>query len=199
RGRAASLDPRFTAGRRTRSRSSRSEGWPGAARTSARAGPGPAAGRRRRRAPGRRGGLLAPARPEIRAREARPRPLRPEDRGCPPSAGRGRSPSPEDDLRVGQVLVEPDPCDALERLDIAPAGAGDDVLGELWAGVGLVPAERFAVVANELLVERGLRPSRLVLVGGPEPRRVGRERLVGENEYTALVEPELEFRVRDDD
>src|SRR5262249_19286604 len=70
---------------------------------------------------------------------------------------------------------------------------------KLRAGIGLVPSERFAVVAHELLVERRLRPAGSVFVGRPEPGRVGRERLVGEYEAAILVEPELELRVGEDD
>ena len=45
----------------------------------------------------------------------------------------------------------------------------DDVVGELRARGGLVPAERLAVVADVLLVERRLRPARRELAGRPEP------------------------------
>ena len=70
----------------------------------------------------------------------------------------------------------------LERLDVARARAGDDVVRQRRAGIGLVPAERLAVVAHELLVERRLRPAGRVLVGRPEAGRVRRERLVAEHE-----------------
>ena len=56
------------------------------------------------------------------------RPPRPAGRGCPASAGRGRSPSPEHGRRVGEVVVERDPGQALERLDVARARPGDDVV-----------------------------------------------------------------------
>ena len=91
------------------------------------------------------------------------------------------------------------PVRQLERLDVAAARARDDVVGELRAGVGLVPAERLAVVAHELLVERRLRAAGRVLVGRPEARRVGRERLVAEHEPAVVVDAELELRVREDD
>jgi hypothetical protein len=61
------------------------------------------------------------------------------------------------------------------------------------------PSRRLAVVADELLVEAVLRAAGLVRVAGPEARRVGRERLVAEDEGAVGVEPELELRVRDDD
>ena len=72
-------------------------------------------------------------------------------------------------------------------------------VGQLGAGVGLVPAGLLAVVADELLVEAVLRAARLVRVRGPEARRVGRQRLVAEHELAVGVEAELELRVGDDD
>ena len=79
------------------------------------------------------------------------------------------------------------------------AGPVDDVGGKLGAGVGLAPAERLAVVADELLVERGLGAAGLVAVGRPEARGVGGEGLVGEDEPALAVDPELELRVGEDD
>src|SRR5205809_853541 len=89
---------------------------------------------------------------------------------------------------------EPNASDgqSFEGLDIARARACDDVIGKLGPGRGLVPAERLAVVAHELLVERGLRPAGLVVGRRPEARGVGREGLVGEYELALTVDPELE-------
>src|SRR5207302_155473 len=181
-----------------RSRSSRSVGWRGAARTSARA----PRGRRRGhppRARGRRRGPRAPRRSRTRAGGGRSRPPRPAGRGCLASAGRARSPSPEHHLGIREVGVEVDAREPLERVDVACPRAGDDVVRKLRSRLGLVPAERLAVVAGVLLVERGLRAAGLVLPGGPEARRVGRERLVAENEPSLVVASELELRVRDQD
>src|SRR5205823_5018778 len=114
-----------------------------------------------------------------------------------PSAGRARSLSPEHHVRAGEVVVELDPRQAFERLDVARARAGDDIVRKLRARIGLVPAERLAVVAHELLVERRLRATGAVPGGRPEPRRVRCERLVAEHQLTALVETELELRVRE--
>ena len=71
--------------------------------------------------------------------------------------------------------------------------------GSSGPGARLVPAERLAVVADELLVERRLWAAGRVLVGGPEARGVGRERLVSEHELTVRVDAELELRVGDQD
>lgn len=54
-------------------------------------------------------------------------------------------------------------------------------------------------VADELLVEAGLHDTRPVAVGGPIPRRVGRENFVGQHQATVAVDPELELGVGDDD
>src|SRR5215210_7014473 len=123
----------------------------------------------------------------------------PWDRGSPPSAGRGRWPSPDHHTRVVEVALEAEPGQALERLRVASPRAGDDVVRKLRAGWGLVPAQRLAVVTDELLVERRLWPARDVLVRGPEAGGVRRERLVGEDESAVGVDAELELRVGDDD
>src|SRR5580658_4305131 len=61
-----------------------------------------------------------------------------------------------------------------------------------------VPADAFEIVANVLLVEGGLRFAGRVLVGGPETRRVWRERFVDPDEF-AIEKAEFEFCVGDDD
>src|SRR2546428_3354383 len=105
----------------------------------------------------------------------------------------------EDDVGVGEVVVELDAREALEGRDVASACARDYGVGQLGAGVGLVPARLLAEVAHELLVEGRLRPAGRVAVGGPEARGVGRQRLVGEHESSPPVEAELELGVGDDD
>src|SRR6185503_8462040 len=90
--------------------------------------------------------------------------------------------SAEHDLRVLEIAREGDPRQLLEGLDVARACAGHDLLRQLGAGVGLLPAGLLAEVAHELLVERGLRPARRVLVGRPEARGVRRERLIAEDQ-----------------
>src|SRR5207253_5528819 len=71
-----------------------------------------------------------------------------EDRGCLASAARARWPSCEHDLGVGEVVVERNPGEMLERLDVARTRPGDDLLRQRWARVALVPADRLAVVAR---------------------------------------------------
>ena len=83
---------------------------------------------------------------------------------------------------VGEVVVERDLGQPLERLDVAAARAGDEIVGQLGPGRRLVPADRLAPVAHELLVERGLRAAGLVAVGRPEAGRVGGQRLVTEHD-----------------
>ena len=181
-----------------RSRSSRSAGWRAAARTSARPGRGP----RPRRSVA---SSSSTSRPTWARSTAKPRCRRPLSTAWPcgsrmPAFGRTSTVALiRARPRVGEVVGELDPGQPLERLDVARARAVDDVGRELRAGVGLVPAERLAVVADELLVERRLRAAGLVLVGGPEAGRVRRERLVGEDEPPVAVDAELELRVGEDD
>src|SRR5690606_28021791 len=59
--------------------------------------------------------------------------------------------------------------------------------------------ELFQVVADRLLVERGLRPAGPVLGGGPEPGGVRREDLVHYPDETLRALPELELGVGYDD
>src|SRR3954449_6102832 len=176
----------------TGSRSPRSAGWSGAARTSGRAArdprrPAPRAGRRarstRRRSP-------APGAPAPRSG--------PAGRGSPPSAGSGPAPS----LRGARPLQPGRERLAREPLvggHVALARGGHHVVGDRRRGRRLVPPRAGGPVAHVLLVERGLPTTRLVLVGRPEARGVRRADLVAEHQLAALVEPELELRVREDD
>src|SRR5689334_16297484 len=59
----------------------------------------------------------------------------------------------QNDERIGKVARKAEARQALERLDIARARAGDDLGRQRRAGIGLAPAERLAIVAHELLVE----------------------------------------------
>ena len=168
--------------RRSRSRSSRSAGSRAAARTSAR--PRRARSRRRPRRPrgrrpGRRGASPT-AKPRCRSDSCTASPCG----SRMPCFGRTRTVAFTGAPRSGRRGSRRSAIagQALERLDVACPRAGDDVLGQLRPGRGLVPAERLAVVADELLVERRLGAAGLVLVGRPEAGRVGRERLVGEDE-----------------
>src|SRR5882672_10637052 len=76
----------------------------------------------------------------------------------------------QDDGRVRQVRVERQAGELLEGVDVALTGAVHHVWRQLGARVGLAPADLLAVVAHVLLVVRGLRPARRVLIGGPEAR-----------------------------
>src|SRR5207237_1752829 len=122
-----------------------------------------------------------------------------EVRGCRASDARELSRSCQDDLRVVEISIEWDLRQSLESLDVARTCAGDHLIRQFGPRWGLVPAERLAVVAHELLVERRLRPARLVVGSRPEARGVGREGLVCEHEPAVAVDPELERRVGDDD
>src|SRR4029078_2603207 len=64
---------------------------------------------------------------------------------------------------------------------------------------GPIPPRSEAPVANELLVERGLRRTRCVLRGGPEARGGRSHGLVGKRHDAVAVDAELELRVRQED
>src|SRR5258706_13320024 len=55
------------------------------------------------------------------------------------------------------------------------------------------------IIAQRLLVEAWLALARLIAVGRPEARRVGRQDLVDDEQFAVRRRPEFEFRVRDDD
>ena len=101
-----------------------------------------------------------------------------------------------------QSTCEGAPREALVCLDVALAGALNDVLGE-WrrlAGV-TVPAGlgRGEPVPHILFVERWLATAGPPRVQRPEPRRVGCQHLVGQDQRAAGIPAELEFRVGEHD
>src|SRR5439155_12307690 len=55
------------------------------------------------------------------------------------------------------------------------------------------------VIAQRLFVEARLAAARLIAVGGPEARGVGRQDLVDDDEIAVRCGPKLELRVGDDD
>src|SRR5439155_3719235 len=159
-----------------RSRTTRSTGSRAAACTSPR--PSYAPPRRSRRRPRRPQRVRrAPVRRRSRACGGTARPPVPVDRGCPPSAGRARLPSPQHDLRVGKIVVELDASEPFECFGITRARSRDDMLRELRPGIVLVPAQRLAVIADELLVERRLRPAGRVFADRRQARGGGGEGL----------------------
>ena len=89
--------------------------------------------------------------------------------------------------------------DALVGLDVERAGALDHVVRELRRGRRLVPAGGARPVAHVLLVEARLPAARLVAVGRPEARRVGRQDLVAEHDRAVGAAAELELGVGEDD
>src|SRR5208282_6476021 len=76
--------------------------------------------------------------------------------------------------------------------------SGDHVRRERRGRRLFVPADALEIVAHVLLVKRGLRLARRILSRGPEARGVGSQRFIDPDEFVS-EEPELEFRVGDDD
>ena len=83
-------------------------------------------------------------------------------------------------------------------LQIALACFGNHFVAERWDGRLLVPVQRLEVVADVLLVETCLTPSGFIIVKGPEPGGVGRQRLVNEHRFAVEI-AEFELRIGDDD
>src|SRR5436305_2073387 len=87
-------------------------------------------------------------------------------------------------------------------LKIAEAGRGYDLRRQRRCRRVAVPPTRTPLgvepITQRLLVEARLRATGDVAIGGPEPRAVGRQRLVDEDD-AAVAPPELELRVGDDD
>src|ERR1700731_4997088 len=79
----------------------------------------------------------------------------------------------------------------------------DDFRRKFRAGRGFRPVHSLEIVANKLLVERGLRTARVVLGSGPKARRIGREGFVDPDQVIGrgtavcamIKNAELEFRV----
>ena len=76
--------------------------------------------------------------------------------------------------------------DDVGRRDLGHHLPGHDVLGERRPGRRLVPGLGLQPVADELLVEGGLRPPRLVAVGGPVAGGVGGQHLVDEQQLSGI-------------
>src|SRR5262249_32122626 len=125
-------------------------------------------------------------------------------RGCicaaavPASTPAASSALTQHDARIGNVALEGKTGQALEGLDIARARAGDDLGRQGGAGIGLAPAQRLAIVAHELLVERRRIAARCPRISRPEARGIRRGGLVAQHQRLA-VEAELELGVGDDD
>src|SRR6185437_11030546 len=70
--------------------------------------------------------------------------------------------------------------EAAVGLNILFAGPGGDFGGQFRSRWLLIPANRFQVVANVLLIKRLLAHALLVLIGRPEPGGVRSENFVGQ-------------------
>src|ERR1039458_4919326 len=114
-------------------------------------------------------------------------------------------------IRFVFLSDQPSGCQACEGFEVFLGGLADDILREDGTGCGLVPIQRFEVVADELFVKARLRFAGCVSVGGPKTRAVGRERFVNEDKSwfrgetprqargDSRDETEFEFRVGDND
>mgnify|MGYP000398700044 CR=1 FL=1 len=65
-------------------------------------------------------------------------------------------------------------------------------------GGGLVPVERFEIIAHELLVKADRTAADTVLIRRPETARIGREHLIDQN-HLPVDFAELEFGIGDND
>ena len=81
------------------------------------------------------------------------------------------------------------PRQPLVGFDVLGAGLLDHVVGQIRRRAVLVPTGRLQPVADELLVERGLRPPGLVIVQRPEARAVGREHFVDQDQFVVDADP----------
>ena len=97
-----------------------------------------------------------------------------------------------------QPLLEGLAGDPLVGFDVAAPGPGDDLLGDRRGRRALVPAAAGGPVADVLLVEARLAAARLVVLGRPVARGVGRQDLVADDQLAGRVEPELELGVGQD-
>ena len=109
-------------------------------------------------------------------------------------------PSPEHDLRVGEVVVERDPRQPLERLDVAGARPRDDVGRQLRPGIGLVPAERSRSSRARTACRRTAagRPG-AYSSAGQKREESGVSASSPSTSRPSGVEAELELRVGEDD
>ena len=86
-----------------------------------------------------------------------------------------------------EIALEARAGDPFVGLDVARPGALDDVVGQRRPGSRLVPRLGLQPVAHELLVEARLRPAGLVGRSIPEARRIGRQRLVDEDQLSPRI------------
>ena len=80
------------------------------------------------------------------------------------------------------------------RLAVLRASTFDNIAWQLRSGGSFGPLDAFEVVANKLLVERGLGAAGRVLRGGPEARRIGSERFIDPDQL-AVEEAEFELGI----
>ena len=190
--------PNAHAARRARSRSSRSAGSRAVARTcssSARASSGLVACNSR--------STSRPTRAPLTAKpsglQGKPVSASPADRGCPPGPDQHGRLHRSDHLRVGEVGSNLDLRESLERFHIAGPCARDDLGRQLGSRRCLVPVDALAVVTDELLVVRGLRPPGVyasAAQSGTSPASAPRRRARGRRRQD---ESELELRVSEED
>src|SRR5271157_6368129 len=88
-------------------------------------------------------------------------------------------------------VAETAPRNALVGLDIAGPRRVDNVFGQRGRRIGAVAVlagvGASQPVSDELLVEAVLGDALVILVGGPVPRRIGGEHLVGQHQVAVLV------------
>ena len=118
-----------------------------------------------------------------RARAGTVRWWRPAGRRCPGRSATSTSTSVSGSRRAPRRPSRSHPVEPLGRRSSIPGAGGlDHVVGQRRRGRCLVPPCRLQPVPQRLLVERRRRGPRLPLVGGPEPRRVGRQHLVADGQ-----------------
>ncbi len=114
--------------------------------------------------------------------------------------GRSRPESANGALRLVLRLVSQfQPGQLFVGFLVLGAGASDHFGRQRRAGSGLVPVQRFQVVAYVLLVVGRRVATQLVRVGRPETRGIRRQRLVDEVQGTRAVDAEFEFGIGNDD
>jgi hypothetical protein len=102
------------------------------------------------------------------------------------------------DLAVVEQILFNLACYPFKRLNILRPCVGDDFGWQFRRRAVLIPAAGGEPVADELFVERRLAAAGLVLIGRPEPRAVGRQHFVDEDQLV-VDQAELELGVGNDD